>query len=111
MRIENSDVLNKNIKKILERLESLCEYFNMDVNLHIAESGDSGYIDAFTEKSFASFEADISNDVLLISLYGDDDDDTIRWRIYSTHNCLDEFEDDYIDIKTEFQRLRSNGQI
>ena len=111
MRIENSDVLRKNIRKILSKLESLCEYFNMDVNLHIGESGDSGYIDAFTEKSFASFEADINDNVLLISLYGDDDNDTIRWRIYSTHNCLDEFEDDYIDIKTEFQRLRSKGQL
>ena len=111
MRIENSNVLRKNIRKILSKLESLCEYFNMDVNLHIGESGDSGYIDAFTEKSFASFEADINDDVLLISLYGDDDNDTIRWKIYSTHNCLDEFEDDYIDIKTEFQRLRSKGQL
>lgn len=111
MRIENSDVLRKNIRKILKKLESLCEYFNMDVNVHIGESGDSGYIDAFTEKSFASFEADINDDVLLISLYGDDDNDTIRWRIHSTHDCLDEFEDDYMDIKTEFQRLRSKGQI
>lgn len=110
MRIENSNVLRKNIKNILERLESLCEYFNMDVNLHIEKSGDSGYIDAFTEKSFASFEADINDDVLLISLY-DESDEIIRWRIYSTHNCLDEFEDDYIDIKTEFQRLRSKGQL
>ena len=111
MRIENSDVLSKNIRKILEKLESLCEYFDMDVNLHIGESGDSGYIDAFTEKSFASFEADINDDILLISLYADDDNDTIRWRIHSTHNSLYEFEDDYIDIKTEFQRLRSKGQI
>ena len=111
MRIENSDVLSKNIRKILSKLESLCEYFDMDVNLHIGESGDSGYIDAFTEKSFASFEADINDDVLLISLYGNDDNDTIRWRIYPTHNCLDEFEDDYLDIKTEFQRLRSKGQL
>ena len=83
----------------------------MDVNLHIEKSGDSGYIDAFTENSFASFEADINDDVLLISLYGDDDNDTIMWRIYPTHNCLDEFENDYIDIKTEFQRLRSKGQL
>ena len=111
MRIENSNVLRKNIRKILSKLESLCEYFNMDVNLHIGESGDSGYIDAFTEKSFASFEADINDDVLLISLYGDDDNDIIRWRIYPTHNCLVEFENDYLDIKTEFQRLRSKGQI
>ena len=111
MRIDSNNILAKNIRKILSKLESLCEYFNMDVNLHIGESGDSGYIDAFTEKSFASFEADINDDVLLISLYGDDDNDTIRWRIYSTHNCLDEFEDDYMDIKTEFQRLRSKGQI
>ena len=110
MRIENSNVLRKNIRSILEKLESLCEYFNMDVNLHIKKSGDSGYIDAFTEKSLTSFEADINDDVLLISLYGEDDD-TIRWRIYSTNNCLDEFEDDYIDIKTEFQRLRSKGYI
>ena len=110
MRIENSNVLRKNIRSILEKLESLCEYFNMDVNLHIAKSGDSGYIDALTEKSLTSFEADINDDVLLISLYGEDDD-TIRWRIYSTNNCLDEFEDDYIDIKTEFQRLRSKGYI
>ena len=110
MRIENSNVLRKNIRSILEKLESLCEYFNMDVNLHIEKSGDSGYIDAFTEKSLTSFEADINDDVLLISLYGEDDD-TIRWRIYSTYNCLDEFEDDYIDIKTEFQRLRSKGYI
>lgn len=110
MRIENSDVLRKNIKKILEKLESLCEYFNMDVNLHIEKSSDSGYIDAFTEKSFTSFEADINDDVLLISLCGEDDE-TIRWRIYPTHNCLDEFENDYLDIKTEFQRLRSKGYI
>ena len=110
MRIENSNVLRKNIKNILERLESLCEYFNMDVNLHIAKSGDSGYIVAFTEKSFTSFEADINSDVLLISLYGEDDE-TIRWRIHSTHNSLYEFENDYLDIKTEFQRLRSKGQL
>ena len=110
MRIENSNVLRKNIRSILDKLESLCEYFNMDVNLHIEKSGDSGYIDAFTEKSLTSFEADINDNVLLISLYGEDDD-TIRWRIYSTDNCLDEFEDDYIDIKTEFQRLRSKGYI
>ena len=110
MRIENSNVLRNNIKNILERLESLCEDFNMDVNLHIEESEDSGYIDAFTEKSFTSFEADINDDVLLISLY-DESDETIRWRIYSTHNCLDEFEDDYLDIKTEFQRLESKGQL
>ena len=110
MRIENSNVLRKNIRSILEKLESLCEYFNMDVNLHIEKSGDSGYIDAFTEKSFVSFEADINDDVFLISLYGEDDD-TIRWRIYSTDNCLDEFKKDYLDIKTEFQKLRSKGQI
>ena len=110
MRIENSDVLSKNIRKILSKLESLCEYFDMDVNLHIGESGDSGYIDAFTEKSFASFEADINDDVLLINLYGEDDE-IIRWRIHSTHDCLVEFENDYLDIKTEFQRLRSKGQI
>ena len=110
MRIENNDVLSKNIKKILEMLDSLCNYFNMEANLHISKSGDSGYIDAFTEKSFTSFEADINSDILLMTLYKEDDD-TIRWRIYSTDNCLDEFEDDYLDIKTEFQRLRSKGQI
>ena len=110
MRIENNDVLSKNIKKILEMLDSLCNYFNMEANLHISKSGDSGYIDAFTEKSFTSFEADINSDILLMTLYKEDDD-TIRWRIYSPDNCLDEFEDDYLDIKTEFQRLRSKGQI
>ena len=110
MRIENNDVLSKNIRKILSKLESLCEYFDMDVNLHIEKSGDLGYIDAFTEKSFTSFEADINSDVLLINLYGEDDE-TIKWRIHSTHDCLDEFENDYLDIKTEFQRLRSKGQI
>ena len=110
MRIENSNVLKKNIRSIIENLESLCKYFNMEANIHISKSGDSGYIDAFTEKSLTSFEADINSDVLLMTLYKEDDD-TIRWRIYSTDNCLDEFKKDYLDIKTEFQKLRSKGQI
>ena len=110
MRIENNDVLSKNIRKILEKLESLCEYFNMDVNLHIAKSGDSGYIDALTEKSITSFEADINSDILLMTLYREDDD-TIRWKIHSTDNCLDEFKEDYLDLKIELQKLRRKGHI
>lgn len=110
MRIENNDVLSKNIKKILEMLDSLCNYFNMEANLHIGESGDSGYIDAFTEKSFASFEADINSDILLMTLYKEDSD-TTRWRIYSTDNCLDEFKKDYLDLRIELQKLRSKGQL
>ena len=66
MRIEHSNVLRKNIRSILENLESLCEYFNMEANIHISKSGDSGYIDAFTEKSLTSFEADINSDILLM---------------------------------------------
>ena len=69
MRIDNNDVLGKNIRKIIDMLESLCEYFNMEANIHISKSGDSGYIDAFTEKSFTSFEADINSDVLLMTLF------------------------------------------
>lgn len=110
MRIKNNDVLSKNIKNILEMLDSLCNYFNMEANLHISKSGDSGYIDAFTEKSFTSFEADINSDILLMTLYKEDDD-TIRWRIYSTDNCLDEFKKDYLDLRIELQKLRSNGHI
>lgn len=110
MRIENSNVLRKNIRSILENLESLCEYFNMEANIHISKSGDSGYIDALTEKSLTSFEADINSDVLLMTLYKEDDD-TIRWRIHSTDNCLDEFKKDYLDLRIELQKLRSNGHI
>ena len=110
MRIENNDVLSKNIRKILEKLEALCEYFNMEANIQISKSGDSGYIDAFTEKSLTSFEAEINSDVLLMTIYKEDDD-TIRWRIYSTDNCLDEFKKDYLDLRIELQKLRSKGHI
>ena len=110
MRIENSNVLRKNIRSILENLESLCEYFNMEANIHISKSGDSGYIDAFTEKSLTSFEADINSDILLMTLYKEDGD-TIRWRIHSTDNCLDEFKKDYLDLRIELQKLRSKGHI
>lgn len=110
MRIENSNVLKKNIRSIIENLESLCEYFNMEANIHISKSGDSGYIDAFTEKSLTSFEADINSDVLLMTLY-EEDDDIIRWRIYSTDKCLDEFKKDYLDLRIELQKLRSKGHI
>ena len=110
MRIENSNVLRKNIRSILENLESLCEYFNMEANIHISKSGDSGYIDAFTEKSLTSFEADINSDILLMTLY-EEDGDTIRWRIHSTDNCLDEFKKDYLDLRIELQKLRSKGHI
>ena len=110
MRIENSNVLKKNIRSIIENLESLCEYFNMEANIQISKSGDSGYIDAFTEKSLTSFEAEINSDVLLMTIYKEDDD-TIRWRIYSTDNCLDEFKKDYLDLRIELQKLRSKGHI
>ena len=110
MRIENNDVLGKNIRKINDMLESLCEYFNMEANIYISKSGDSGYIYAFTEKSFTSFEVDINSDVLLMTLYKEDDD-IIRWRIYSTDKCLDEFKKDYLDLRIELQKLRSKGHI
>ena len=110
MRIENSNVLKKNIRSIIENLESLCKYFNMEANIHLSKSGDSGYIDAFTEKSLTSFEADINSDVLLMTLY-EEDGDTIRWRIYSTDKCLDEFKKDYLDLRIELQKLRSKGHI
>ena len=110
MRIENNDVLGKNIRKIIDMLESLCEYFNMEANIHISKSGDSGYIDAFTEKSITSFEADINSDILLMTLY-EEDGDTIRWRIHSTDNCLDEFKKDYLDLRIELQKLRSKAHI
>lgn len=111
MRIKSdfNNELVKNIKKILEQLESLCEYFDMDVDCKIAVSGDSGMVDAYTEKSLVGFEADMDDGILTMTLYTEDD--TIKWKIESREGCLDEFKKDYLDLKIELKKCRSKGHL
>lgn len=103
------DEVIKNGAKIFKRLESLCSDFDMSVTGHITVSGYAGFLVAFTEKSNLEFGADFDNDTLLMNLVKGNE--TIRWKIRSSKDCMTEFENDVDDLRNELEKAKKENLI
>lgn len=103
------DEVIKNGAKIIKRLESLCSDFDMSVTGHITVSGYAGFLVAFSEKSNLEFGADFDNDTLLMNLVKGNE--TIRWKIRSSKDCMTEFENDVDDLRNELEKAKKENLI